>query len=160
MPRILIAFTLFAFLGAKPPEKELKVYTKFADFKPLLEKDNDTTYVINFWATWCKPCVEELPFFDSLASQYSNQKVKVLLVSIDFDNMVESRVKPFIESKKVKSQVVVFDDAKQHIWIPQIDKNWSGAIPATYIYRGKKSAFYEKEFTYTELENALKPFIK
>lgn len=125
----------------------------------MLQKNNDTTYVINFWATWCKPCVEELPFFDSIAAKYQNDKLKVLLVSIDFESAIEKRVLPFIKTKNVQSEVVIFDDAAQHKWIPKIDKNWSGAIPATYIYQGKKTAFYEKQFTQAELDNVVKPFL-
>ena len=62
---------------------------------PLLHKDNDTTYVVNFWATWCKPCVAELPYFEQLTETYKGQKVKVLLVSLDFSKQIESKLLTF-----------------------------------------------------------------
>lgn len=141
-------------------DHDIKVYTKYEDFSHLLHKNNDTTYVVNFWATWCKPCIEELPYFDQLAEAYKNEKVKVLLVSMDFTDQVKGRLKPFIKKKKVQSEVVVFDAPKPNEWIPKIDEKWSGAIPATYIYRGKEHMFYERSFDYESLESVVKPFIK
>src|SRR5690606_6809447 len=52
--------------------------------KKYFQKKNDSIYVINFWATWCKPCIKELPAFEKIASEYADKKVKVLLVSLDF----------------------------------------------------------------------------
>ncbi|MEK7258102.1 MAG: TlpA family protein disulfide reductase, partial [Bacteroidota bacterium] len=62
----------------------------FADFEPLLHLENDTTYVLNFWATWCKPCLAEMPFFLQLHEAYKNQPVKILLVSMDFPKQVKT----------------------------------------------------------------------
>ncbi|MFY0673506.1 MAG: redoxin domain-containing protein [Bacteroidia bacterium] len=159
MPKYFILFVFVAF-SFKPSEPKIPIYSKFNDFKPLLEKDNDTTYVINFWATWCKPCIEELPYFEAIGEKYKGQKLKIILVSMDFENRVKKGVIPFIEKNKIKSKVVVLDDPAQHEWIPKIDKSWTGAIPATYIYRSKKSKFYEQSFTKEELEKAIKPFLK
>lgn len=139
--------------------KKVEVYTQFKDFEKYLHLSGDTTYVINFWATWCKPCVEELPFFDSLAVDMKDEKVRVILVSIDFTTYLNKRVKPFIAKNNVQSQVVVFDDADQNTWIPKISKEWTGSIPATYIYKGKKSAFYEQQFFYDELIEVVEPFL-
>ena len=138
----------------------IRVYKKYEDFSALLHKNNDTTYVVNFWATWCKPCVEELPYFDQLAEKHKGEKVKVLLVSMDFADQVKGRLKPFIKKKKVQSEVVVFDAPKPNEWIPKIDEKWSGAIPATYIYRGKEHSFYERSFDYETLESVVQPFLK
>jgi thiol-disulfide isomerase/thioredoxin len=157
---LLFGLVLILAVSFKPQEAKVPIYTKFNDFKPLLEKDNDTTYVINFWATWCKPCIEELPFFEAVGEANKDQKLKIILVSMDFKSRVKKGVIPFIEKNNIKSKVVVLDDPAQHEWIPKIDKSWTGAIPATYIYRGKKSKFYEQSFTQLELEKAIKPFLK
>lgn len=131
----------------------------FEELNPLLHIDNDTTYVVNFWATWCKPCVKELPAFEQLGSNYGDQKVKVVLVSLDFPDVLESRVIPFVESKDLQSEVVLLDDPDANSWIPKIAEEWTGAIPATLIYQGEKRKFYERTFTYDELETELKTIL-
>lgn len=120
-----------------------------------LNKTDDKTYVINFWATWCKPCVEELPAFEKLNQHFKNKNVEVILVSLDFPNQLNSRVIPFINKNNIKSKVVLMADTDQNTWIPKVDKNWSGAIPATLIYSKNSRKFYEQSFTYDALENEL-----
>ena len=124
-----------------------------------LQKKNDSIYIINFWATWCKPCIKELPAFEKLASNYSDKKVKLLLVSLDFPDKLESQVIPFIERNNIQSEVVLLDDADANSWIPKVSPQWSGAIPATIIYKKATRKFYEQSFTFEELEAELKTFL-
>ena len=121
----------------------------------ILQKSNDTTYVVNFWATWCKPCVKELPYFERINKEYADKKVKVILASLDFPNKVQSQVVPFIKKNKLHSEIVLLDDADANSWIPKVSKEWSGAIPATVIYKNDSRAFYEKSFTYEELKTEI-----
>lgn len=123
-------------------------------------KDANKTYVINFWATWCAPCVKELPYFEQLQANYAKKGVEVILVSLDFPKQVDSKLKPFIEKHDLKSEVILLDDVDSNTWIPKVNEDWSGAIPATLIYNKKNRAFYGRTFTYEELETELKPFIK
>ncbi|OUR99311.1 thioredoxin [Flavobacteriales bacterium 33_180_T64] len=137
---------------------------KVVDFngleKYLSRKDPNKTYVVNFWATWCAPCVKELPYFEQLNAEYSDNQVEVVLVSLDFPRQIESKLKPFLKKKGVKSEVVVLNDVDSNTWIPKVDENWSGAIPATIIYNKKRKVFYERSFNYQELETELQQFIK
>lgn len=121
----------------------------------FLNKKNDTTYVVNFWATWCVPCVQELPYFEQLAEKHKNEKVKVILVSLDMSKQAESRLLPFIERKKIKSRVILMRDPDQNTWLPKVNADWSGAIPATVIYNKSKRKFYERSFKLAELETEL-----
>jgi thiol-disulfide isomerase/thioredoxin len=125
----------------------------------LSSKDDSKIYVINFWATWCAPCVKELPYFEELNSNYSNQNVEVILVSLDFPKQIEKKLIPFLEKSHLKSEVVVLDDVDSNTWIPKVNEDWSGAIPATVIYNKNRSTFYERSFNYQELEIELKQFI-
>lgn len=138
---------------------ELEIYD-FQGFKKFLNKKDDTVYVINFWATWCAPCVKELPYFEKLNQEYENRNVKVLLVSLDFPHLYDSKLKPFIEKKKLQSKVVALDDVDMNTWIPQVNDSWSGSLPATIIFRNDDSKFFEQSFTYESLENEVKQFIK
>lgn len=147
--------------------KPLKVYTKdgvsvkaydFDKLEYFLTQKNDTTYVVNFWATWCVPCVEELPHFEKLNANYKDHKVKVMLVSLDMFKMVESKLLPFIKEKQLKSDIVYLRDSDQNTWLPKVDSTWSGALPATLIYNKDKRKFFEKSFTYAELEKEVSNF--
>ncbi len=148
--------------------KPLKVYEKdgnrvksfnFDGLESYLNQKNDTLYVINFWATWCVPCVKELPHFEKLNQKYKKSKFKLILISLDFPKMIESRVIPFIKQKKLKAEVIVLNDPDANSWIEKVAKEWSGAIPATVIYRNHKREFYEQSFTEEELETEIKTFI-
>lgn len=127
----------------------------FGEFEEFLHKNNDTTYVINFWATWCAPCIKELPYFEDLNNTKSKNQVKVILVSLDFPQQYDSALIPFINKKGIKSKVLYLDDGKAHKWIPKVDKEWSGAIPATLIYKGNNRKFIEGGVSREELFSAV-----
>lgn len=138
---------------------ELEIYD-FDGFKKFLNKNDDKIYVINFWATWCAPCVKELPYFEKLNAIYENKNVEVVLVSLDFPHLYESKLKPYIKNKNLKSKVVALDDPDMNSWIPLVSQEWSGSIPATVIYNKDKKQFYEQSFTYAELEKEVNQFLK
>jgi thiol-disulfide isomerase/thioredoxin len=112
----------------------------------------DTVYVVNFWATWCGPCVKELPNFEQLQQLNKNKPVKVLLVSMDFKSKLND-VRAFATKNKITSEVFLADKPSDQEFIDEIDKNWSGALPGTLIVNTKKHIrkFYEQEFTYAGL---------
>lgn len=94
---------------------------------------SDTTYIINFWATWCVPCVKELPEFNTLQQRFAGEKVKVLLVSFDFEDAYPKKLQAFIQKKKLLPEVAWFRETDANAFIPKIDDAWSGALPATLI---------------------------
>ena len=154
-----VFFILFVLLfSCNHNEQELAVYN-FDEIEQFITKNGDKTYVVNFWATWCKPCVKELPYFESLNENYSNE-IEVLLISLDFPTQYDKKLKPFIAENNLKSEVVALNDPDMNTWIPKVNKNWSGAIPATIIYNKDKRKFYERSFNYKELELELKQFLK
>lgn len=129
----------------------------FEELEKQLPQTDDKVYVVNFWATWCAPCVEELPFLTMLDEK--EKEVEVILVSLDMPKMKDTHLKPFVEKNKIKSKVMLLDDPYSNKWIPKIDENWDGAIPATLIYNSKKKKFYPKKFdTYQELLDEVQKF--
>ncbi len=138
---------------------DLDVYD-YEGLEPLINKKDNKIHVVNFWATWCAPCVKELPYFEKINKEYKSDIVEVLLVSLDFPRNYDSKLKPFIKKHNLKSKVIAFDDVDQNRWIPAINEKWTGALPATIIYNNKKRQFYERSFTQEELETELKQFLK
>lgn len=128
----------------------------FGDLEPRLNQDDGNTWVVNFWATWCAPCVKEMPYFEKLRENYKDKNVKVLLVSLDFANQLERRVIPFVSEHNIRSEVILLNDPRANNWIPKVSEEWSGALPATLIYNKHHRRFYEQSFTFDELETVLK----
>ena len=91
--------------------------------------------------------------------EMKDEGVEVVLVSLDMPSMWKSKLEPFVEKKDIQSKVIILDDPKMNDWIPQIDEEWGGGIPATLIYKGDKRAFFERSFTYEELKTALDKFL-
>lgn len=118
-----------------------------------IDQGKDTMYIVNFWATWCAPCIKELPHFEKLQQDKQPEKLKVLLVSLDFKSRLEKSVVPFVKKRELKNEVFLLDETDQQVFIDRIDKTWSGAIPATLFVKGEKRKFLEKEFTYQTLLN-------
>lgn len=140
--------------------QDIPVYHSFDQFEPILSSNSDTTYLVNFWATWCGPCVKELPYFEDVQKQSEGKPVKVILVSLDFEKQIESRLLPFLNKHEIRSDVVLLLDKKESQWIDRVDPRWSGAIPITIVYKNDKRDFYEKSFHSTEeLKEILKPYL-
>jgi len=153
----LFFLSMVLFVGCSSSSNELEIYD-FQGVKKFLEPNGNKTTVVNFWATWCAPCVKELPYFETIRTQYPDE-VDVLLISLDFPNQIETKLKPFLKDKQLKSKVVVLDDVDMNAWIPQIDPNWDGAIPVTLIFNEKKRQFYPQSFTYEQLVIEIEHFI-
>lgn len=137
--------------------KTVAVYD-FDGFSPLLDRYNDTLYIYNFWATWCSPCVKELPYFNMADSAWAGMPVKFLLISLDFSENIEDVLIPFMIEHELRPEVIVLDDPDANSWIPEIDPSWEGAIPATLFFRMKQRKFVNQSFTFEELNTEIETF--
>lgn len=115
-------------------------------------------YIINFWATWCRPCVEEIPYFEKINEQYKDKGVETILVSLDFKEDLKEKVQPFVNKNQLKSKIYLLDVEKQKGWIDEINPNWSGAIPATLFLSKKNTVFKEGELSLEELEEQVEQY--
>jgi len=163
----IIVLSLFVLISCKKNEAkkvsngfkenaEIEVFN-FDQLENFLQADQEQTYVVNFWATWCKPCIKELPYFEDIQVKFKGE-IKVILVSLDFPSKLESQLIPFITDKKIQSQVILLDDPYENEWIPKVDSTWSGALPATLIFNSTKRKFFEQSFSQEELENEIMKF--
>jgi len=126
-----------------------------ADFDQRLANGKDTTFVVNFWATWCAPCVDELPHFERLQAENSSSPLKVILVSVDSKSKLSKVVDPFVKTHRLKSEVYIFEEPDQQKFIDHVDKRWSGSVPATLVVNTSASRhdFYECEFSFEKLKS-------
>ena len=147
-------FSIFAFLLVVFSFSAYSQNVKLLNIDQLNErvkKGKDSTYVVNFWATWCAPCIKELPHFEKLQADYKADKVKVLLVSVDFKSKLSSAVVPFVKRKNLKNEVFLLNESSPQEYIDRIDPSWSGSSPATLFITGNKRKFVESEFSYEQL---------
>jgi len=117
--------------------------------------------VINFWATWCAPCVKEMPLFEKL--NHDDKSIKVILVSMDYDlDPDPAKVKRFIERKKILAEVVILAEENPNDWIEKIDKNWTGALPSTLVINPNsgKRKFIQGELKEGDLEKVIQEVSK
>lgn len=162
---MLIVRMLFAgmllLLAAPGQAQQVEVVT-FPALEKRLSQPNDTTYVVNFWATWCGPCIKELPYFEQANKTYAGQKVKVLLVSLDYASQLDKKVKPFVLKRGLQSEVLLLNETDPNTWLGKVDDKWSGSIPFTLVLNNKKQkrAGFEQEFTQAELTAQLQKFLQ
>lgn len=116
-------------------------------YRQRVLQDNDTLYVVNFWATWCGPCVKELPHFRELSREYAGKPVKFILMSLDAkSNLAQTTL--FLTKRKIDMETHLFAAGDPNTWIDQLEPSWEGSIPATFLYRkGSKIAFKEAYFS-------------
>ncbi|UOQ99970.1 TlpA family protein disulfide reductase [Hymenobacter sp. 5317J-9] len=154
MKTLFLAAALFV---AAPGFAQQVAVIKFPELQKRLARPTDTTYVVNFWATWCAPCVKELPNFELLRAANAGKKVKVLLVSMDYASQLDKKVKPFVQQRRLKSEVVLLNESDPNTFIDKVDAKWSGALPFTLIFnnKSKQRLTFERELSQAELTAAV-----
>lgn len=148
---LILGFVLPASVFAQQAE-----IVKLKQLQDHINRETDNIKIINFWATWCAPCIKEMPLFEKISAE--RKDVEVTLVSLDLDlNPKPETVYRFVDRKKLQSKVLILDEKDPNVWINQIEKGWSGAIPATIIINGKtgQRKFVEKELHEGDLEKLI-----
>ena len=153
---LLLVLSLITITRAVAQDTPVKIYETFESLeKDYFNIEDGKVHFINFWATWCKPCVAELHYIDALTEKYGDD-IKVTLVSLDFPRKISAKLIPFMEKNQLKSEVVLLDDGKVNEWINKVDPSWSGAIPISVLFKDGTKHFYEKEFhSMEELDNII-----
>ncbi|MBK9486110.1 MAG: redoxin domain-containing protein [Chitinophagaceae bacterium] len=124
---------------------------KMRDVVKSYSGKNDTTYVVNFWATFCKPCIEEIPDFLRIVEKYKSKKVKLLLVSLDLPAFYPAKIASFAKKNNYNTHIAWLNETDADVFCPMVDAKWSGAIPATIIVNNKTGY---KKFTEDQISAA------
>jgi len=129
---------------------------KLPELQKVIADPSTEIRVINFWATWCGPCIKELPLFEKL--NRDRKDIAVTLVSMDMDlDPNPEKVHKFVARKKIESSVLILDETNPDTYIDKIAQEWSGALPATMVINTKtgKRKFVEKELHEGDLEKLI-----
>ena len=153
---LFITFMLISQFMWSQTENIIKIpVLNFDQLEPYLHQDDDSLHLVNFWATWCVPCREEMPAIQAVEEKYRNSKFKVLLVSLDFPVQIEKSLIPYLKSGNIRSEVVLLHDPDQNRWIDLVDKSWSGDIPFTLIYGKNFRQAYARQFNFEDLDSII-----
>lgn len=148
-------------VAALPAFSQPATIVKFPELAARMSRQTDTTYIFNFFATWCEPCVHEFPNFQQFAKVHSSQKVKIVFVSLDFKKEFSKHLIPFLKKHRVREDVMLLDETDYNSWIDKVDSSWNGDLPATLILNNSKGMrkLISKECSEAELESSIKPFL-
>jgi thiol-disulfide isomerase/thioredoxin len=153
--RVFYLFFLFFTITLRSNAQKIDKW-KITDVANLIEK-SDSILVINFWATFCVPCIEEIPDLIKYTNLHKKDKVKLYLVSLDLPEYYPNKIKKFIAKKKFITNIAWLNETNADYFCPIISEQWSGAIPATLIVNTKKGyrQFYEKKLSALEIKKAI-----
>ena len=128
---------------------------KINDLENYIKKSK-TPAIINFWATFCKPCIEEIPYFHKLVKKYEKQGVKLLLVSLDMPEQFPG-IRNFALKRKYTAPIVWLDESDADYFCPKVDEAWSGTIPSTLFINNKTGyrKFFEDQISKENLEKEI-----
>ncbi len=150
--------TVKSLLTPNDPNLPYPIYASFAEVEALFNQNDGRTYVINFWATWCRPCLSELPFFERLAAETADQDLQVIMISLDRPGDVRGQLKEFYQDRPLTLPVVALTDDDFRSWVRRVDPSWStGSIPVTLFYRNGQRKFNRGQISsYRELEGLVR----
>lgn len=154
MKRTLILL-LASFFGTIVKGQEVKS-VKITEVEKIIA-ESKTPLIVNMWATWCVPCVEELPHFIKEAKEHSKDSLQLLLVSLDFKESFPAGIKKFMEKRKISLSTLWLDETNADYFCPKIDARWSGAIPATLFINNKTGyrKFVEEQISHEDLKKEI-----
>ena len=159
-PSIIGFLICFCTGNLSAQQQELKVFDVYENFETHVGEYAKSTVVINFWATYCGPCIKEIPYFDSLQQKYADHNVKVILVSLDFRHHIKERLVPFLDKYHLNSEVVVLADQDADSWVSRVSSDWDGGLPFTLVLKKGKKYIHTSEFKdFNDLEQFVSPYI-
>jgi thiol-disulfide isomerase/thioredoxin len=151
----LILLLVFAFSIATANSQGIKKW-KLHDLEAAIKNSNKPT-IINFFATFCKPCLEELPYFQEMVKRYDKAGVQLILVSLDMLQAYPKKIGAFAAKNKIVAPIFFLDETDADLFCPKVDQSWSGAIPASLFVNNKIGyrKFFEDQLSKEQVEKEI-----
>jgi thiol-disulfide isomerase/thioredoxin len=132
------------------------------EFRQVIAHHRGQAILVNFWATWCAPCVKEIPEIVKLQEKYKERGLRVIVVSLDEPAELESNVRPFVAKRFPGLGSYLCNESDQDKFASVIDQTWNGILPTNFLIDriGKLRATLTGGKNYEEFEAALKPFLE
>jgi len=151
---IILTICAILILASSGVEGQKIEYIKVPELENILKRPDNKLFVLNFWATWCAPCVSEIPGFEKTAKEYDTTRVRFILVSLDFPSQIRKQLIPFLKKNMITLDVAVMTEVDYNAWINIVDPQWQGDIPATLFFNNSRKTrfFHSGEVTEAELK--------
>ena len=160
MNKLILIASVLVFAYANSNAQSIPKW-KLNDLKTAISKTEKPT-IFNFWATFCKPCVAEIPYFQQLVKKYEKEGVELVLISLDLSEAYPKQISSFATKYKFTSPIKFLAETNADLFCPAVDESWSGAIPASLFVNNKTGyrKFFEEQLSKEKLEKEIKAMIK
>ena len=130
---------------------------RVADLKEIMRKDSGKVILVNAWATWCKPCQDEIPGILKLRKAFRGKPFRLILLSADDADDINKKVRPALKKFKVDFPSYLMNDKSDQAFISGMSSEWNGALPTSFLFdrTGKLKATLVGERTYSQFEDAV-----
>lgn len=160
MKKYILAGTLGILLQAVIVSAQTIPRWKISTLVEHIQSSRDPL-IVTFWATYCLPCIKEIPYFQELTKKYELQGVRLLLVSLDFEESYPEKIKKFYTQMKLTAPVVWLDETNADEFCPLVDSQWSGVMPATLFINNDTGFryFIQDEISRENLESTIRSMV-
>ncbi|HLX93770.1 MAG TPA: TlpA disulfide reductase family protein [Puia sp.] len=156
----LILTPLLVFLALSASAQEIRKM-KIGELQSFIA-NADHPLIINFWATYCVPCAKEIPYFERIVKSHAEQKVELVLVSLDLPAYYPKKIAAFVKKENYSSAVFWLNEFNADYFCPKVDKTWTGGIPSSLFVNNKSGyrRFFERQLTEEQAEKSIEDLVK
>ena len=157
--KIICSILVLLFVGFNASSQTIPAW-KITDLQAYIQKSTSPV-IVTFWATYCIPCLKELPYFEETVNKFKKDSVKILLVSLDMKDQYPGDINATVKKRKFISPVVWLNETDADYFCPKVDSAWSGALPSTLFINNKSGyhKFFEEEIPKEKVEKEIKAMI-
>lgn len=157
-------FTILVFLSATTAvaaQQKLRS-VKIEEVEQLISNSKGPL-IINFWATFCGPCIKEMPYISSITDSVNKTTpVQLIYVSLDLKEAYPKRVEDFLQKRNITDSCLWLNETNADHFCPKVDEKWSGSIPATLFVNNKTGyrKFMEEELSPAKFRQQIALLVK
>jgi thiol-disulfide isomerase/thioredoxin len=153
---LAIVFLFFVVVGYSQQVKSVKI----AELEKTV-KESKGPLIVNFWATFCVPCLQEMPYFQEMANQYKSKNVSLVFVSLDMKAAYPVKVNDMATKLKLTYPVVWLNETNADYFCPKIDTSWTGGMPSSLFLNNATGyrKFFEEPLSKEKLEKEIQAMI-